>query len=401
MRSKCGNSFSIFTLFFCFLSLFSCKNSHSENKKNTFKRKTKQTVFQNTDSLQKLANKMDIANLSYQIDTFLATKNLNANVLVARFGKIIYKKSNGISNFSTKDSLNINSSFQLASVSKTITGLATLLLIDNGYLSLEDTIGQFIPNFPYKNIKIKHLLSHRSGLPNYMYFTKDYILQTDTILNNKDIINLLMTKIPEKSFVPDTKFAYCNTNFAILASIIEIITKETFEKFVETQIFKPLKMDNTFFLNPKDSTLQPNQTKGYVGNWNEVSPDMLDGVMGDKGVYSTLDDMYKFDQALYTDQLISIKLMNEAKKPRSFEKPGAKNYGYGFRLLEYEDKSWAVFHHGWWHGYNTSFFRIPNQNITIIILCNKFNRQVYYSIDGLLEILRGPVAKIIMDEETE
>ena len=154
-------------------------------------------------------------------------------------------------------------------LSKTITGLATLLLIDNGYLSLEDTIGQFIPNFPYKNIKIKHLLSHRSGLPNYMYFTKDYILQTDTILNNKDIINLLMTKIPEKSFVPDTKFAYCNTNFAILASIIEIITKETFEKFVETQIFKPLKMDNTFFLNPKDSTLKPNQTKGYVGNWNQ------------------------------------------------------------------------------------------------------------------------------------
>ena len=153
MRSKCGNSFSIFTLFFCFLSLFSCKNSHSENKKNTFKRKTKQTVFQNTDSLQKLADKMNVANLSYQIDTFLATKNLNANVLVARFGKIIYKKSNGISNFSTKDSLNINSSFQLASVSKTITGLATLLLIDNGYLSLEDTIGQFIPNFPYKNIK--------------------------------------------------------------------------------------------------------------------------------------------------------------------------------------------------------------------------------------------------------
>ena len=392
---------SFYLLIFVLFTFFGCKKSISEKRKSTFIRKTKQTVFQNTDSLSLLANKMDLAELSYKIDTFLTPKNLNANILVARYGKIIYKKSNGYGNYAKQENLNLNSSFQLASVSKTITGLATLLLIDNGYLSLEDTIGKFIPKFPYKNIKIKHLLSHRSGLPNYMYFVKDYILQQDTILSNQDIINLLISKIPEKSFEPDTKFAYCNTNYAILASIIEKVSNVPFKEFIEEQIFKPLKMDNTFFLNPNDSTLRPNQTRGYVGNWNEVSIDMLDGVFGDKGVYSTVDDMYKFDQALYTDQLISIDLMNEAKKPRSFEKPGAKNYGYGFRLLEYEDKSWAVFHHGWWHGYNTSFFRIPSQNITIIILCNKFNRQVYYSIEGLLEILRGPVAKIMMEEESE
>lgn len=392
---------SFYLLIFVLFTFFGCKKSISEKRKSTFIRKTKQTVFQNTDSLSLLANKMDLDELSYKIDTFLAPKNLNANILIARYGKIIYKKSNGYGNYAKQENLNLNSSFQLASVSKTITGLATLLLIDNGYLSLEDTIGKFIPKFPYKNIKIKHLLSHRSGLPNYMYFVKDYILQQDTILSNQDIINLLISKIPEKSFEPDTKFAYCNTNYAILASIIEKVSNVPFKEFIEEQIFKPLKMDNTFFLNPNDSTLRPNQTRGYVGNWNEVSIDMLDGVFGDKGVYSTVDDMYKFDQALYTDQLISIDLMNEAKKPRSFEKPGAKNYGYGFRLLEYEDKSWAVFHHGWWHGYNTSFFRIPSQNITIIILCNKFNRQVYYSIEGLLEILRGPVAKIMMEEESE
>ena len=127
---------------------------------------------------------------------------------------------------------------------------------------------------------------------------------------------------------------------------------------------------------------------------------MLDGVLGDKGVYSTVNDMFLLDQALYTDQLISLPLLHEAFKPRSFEKPGAKNYGYGFRLLNYEDGSSAVFHNGWWHGYNTVFFRVPANHITIIILNNKFNRQTYYSISGILEILRGPVAVVGMEDET-
>lgn len=385
-------------IFAIIISFSSCKKGHNNNHYTSFKRKTKQTVFINQDSLKQLANKLNSKSLAFQIDTFLAPKNLNANVLVARYGKIIYKKSKGISNYSTQEALQLNSAFQLASVSKTITGIATLMLVDNGYLSLEDTIQKFFPNFPYHDIKIKHLLSHRSGLPNYMYFVKDYILKEDTILTNNDIINLLETKKPEASFKPDSKFAYCNTNFTLLASIIEKVSKIPFNKFVETQIFKPLKMGNTFFFSFSDTLSNANMTKGYVGNWNEVKPDRLDGILGDKGVYSTIDDMYKFDQALYTDQLISINLMEEAKKPRSFEKPGAKNYGYGFRLLEYEDKSWAVYHHGWWHGYSTAFFRVPEQNITIIILCNKFNSQVYHSIDGILNILRGPVERIMMSE---
>lgn len=380
--------------------LFSCKHHHRPQNSDTFERTTKQTVFENRDSLQQLANKLNIQQLSYSIDTFLAPKGLNANILIAQYGKIIYTKSQGIADYSTKEPLTPDASFQLASVSKVITGLAALILIDNGYLRLEDSIQKFFPTLPYRGIKVRDLLCHRSGLPNYMYFSKDYITKEDTILSNEDVINLLIKYKPEKQFSPDTKFAYCNTNFALLASIIERVSKMPFEQFVQEQIFTPLGMEHTWFFYPQDTLSRKGKTRGYVGNWNEAKPDMLDGVLGDKGVYSTTADMFKLDQALYTDQIVSMSLLQEAFQPRSFEHPGAKNYGYGFRLLHYEDGTSAVYHNGWWHGYNSVFFRLPAHHITIIILNNKFNRQTYYSINGILEILRGPVSVAFTDDNT-
>jgi CubicO group peptidase (beta-lactamase class C family) len=156
-------------------------------------------------------------------------------------------------------------------------------------------------------------------------------------------------------------------------------------------------MNESFFFK-MDSTKRPGQTTGYTGYWNEIPPDMLDGVLGDKEIYSSTGDLFKLDQALYTDKLVSWELLQEAWKPRSFEHPGAKNYGYGFRLLTYTDSTKAIYHNGWWHGYNSVFFRVPQDGITIIILCNKKNMGVYRAINGILEILRGKREVINMDD---
>jgi CubicO group peptidase (beta-lactamase class C family) len=109
-----------------------------------------------------------------------------------------------------------------------------------------------------------------------------------------------------------------------------------------------------------------------------MEPDMhLDGVAGDKGIYSSVRDLYRWDQALYTNKLLKYSTIEEAFKPYSFEQPGVKNYGLGWRMLNYADGTKIVFHNGWWHGNNTCFFRFIQDNFTIIVLGNKYNRNIY------------------------
>src|ERR1043165_962880 len=180
--------------------------------------------------------------------------NLNACVSVARLGQIFFENAYGYAEIAKKTPLTLQSAFQLASVSKTITAGAILLLKDQGKLELSDNVQKYIPDFPYNGITIKLLLCHRSGLSNYIYFGEPYCdannCYNGKTFDNNAVLEIMKTEKPAPYAAPDKKFEYCNTNYALLASIVEKVSGQDFADFMEQNIFKPLGMDSTWVHRP-------------------------------------------------------------------------------------------------------------------------------------------------------
>ena len=239
-------------------------------------------------------------------------------------------------------------------------------------------VKKYISEFPYSNVTIQHLLTHRSGLPNYIHLCAPSVKNHTGNFNNDEIICFLDSTKPKEYTKPDKKFDYSNTNYFLLASIVERSTGVTFDNFVKAKIFTPLGMKHTFFYT--DTTLyhQHNKTKGYTMDWKPVLSDAFDGVLGDKGVYSTTGDMLRFAKAYFSGKLFSKNLLVEATSPHSKEEKEG-NYGYGWRM-KYFDKGnpdKLIYHNGWWHGYRNAFQHRLNDNTHLIILSNRLNKSVY------------------------
>jgi CubicO group peptidase (beta-lactamase class C family) len=196
-------------------------------------------------------------------------------------------------------------------------------------------------------------------------------------MNNEDVINLYVTFQPDPYFKPDNGFHYCNTNYALLASVVERISGKTFDKFVEERIFDPLGMDDSFVYNMNgDTAIEAYIYNGVMGHyyrkWRLVRErnDYLNGVMGDKGVYASVDDLFKWDQALSNNTLVGDSTIREAfsrGSPKYWKRKD--NYGYGWRIKESRDST--VFHFGWWKGFRNYYIRDLAQEKTIIVLSNK------------------------------
>jgi CubicO group peptidase (beta-lactamase class C family) len=335
-----------------------------------------------------------------QIDEIFRQKvrgGLNGNVLIAQKGVILYKKCFGLGHFERheRDTLVDDSKFQLASLSKTFTAVGTLKLIEAGKLKFEDSIQKFYPDFPYHGISIRELLSHRSGLPNYQYAFDDsmkvnFYKKEKPYPSNATIMHWFATikPTPRAYNIPGRGFSYSNTNYMVLASIIEKVTGQSYEAFIHRNIFEPLGMHQTFVATTKNDSINHHRTAGY--QWNRRIPkDYYDDVVGDKGIYSTTGDLFRWYRALNGDCLLPKKLLAEAFIPRSFERKGAKNYGYGFRMMLNEiNQPEYIYHSGWWKGYNTMFWFSPKDEYVIIILGNRYNTTVY-RVKELIDILHG------------
>jgi CubicO group peptidase (beta-lactamase class C family) len=311
----------------------------------------------------------------------------NGAMLVAKKGVVIFEEYHGLENYRDKKSaITDSSSFQLASVSKTFTAMGILWLMEKQKLGLQDSVQKYYPQFPYKGITLQMLLSHRSGLPNYLYFCDSIWPDKDRFLSNDDVIQLMINHRPPVQHKPGTHFQYCNTNYMLLGAIIEKVSGQKYAEFMQQTFFGPLGMTNTFVYAPA-TAVRPHQTFSHRYN-GQLEPDTyFDGVVGDKGIYSTARDMLKWDQALYSGQLFSPETIKAAYTPYSHEKPGIRNYGLGWRLMVYPDSSEIVYHNGWWHGNNTVFNRIIKDTSTIIILGNKYNRNIYRAVKPVSAIL--------------
>jgi CubicO group peptidase (beta-lactamase class C family) len=305
----------------------------------------------------------------------LLRSRFNGGVLVSRNGRIIFEAYNGLEEVLKGDSINSSTSFHLASVSKTITAMAVLKLFEEKSISIDQPVSYFLNGFPFPKITVRNLLSHRSGLPNYVHFAEHLGWDTKKTLTNQDVLQLIIDKSALLDIGrPDAYFDYCNTNYALLALIVEKVSSLSFANYLDQTIFKPLGMNRSFVfgLEKADSVLP-----SFKFN-NQKEPFMfLDAVYGDKNIYSTPRDMMKWDMALYDTSFFSQKIIEEAFKGYSYERKGVKNYGLGWRLYEMPSGKKIVYHNGWWHGNNTVFSRLPQDTTVIIVLGNKFNRSIY------------------------
>lgn len=302
-----------------------------------------------------------------------AKQGFNGAVMVAKNGHAVYKNAFGLANIEKKDSNTVNTAFQLASVSKQFTAAAIMLLQEQGKLDYDDSLRHYFPELPYSNITIRHLLAHRSGLPNYMYFCDIYFKDHDTPISNTDLVKVMADSCPRIYYPPDTRHNYSNTGYSLLAAIVEKITGMAFEDFMQKEVFEPLDMNNTVIYNKAKNTPLKNAATGYTSGGRRIANDYMNGITGDKGVYSTLDDLLKWDQALYSEKLLKEETLEEAFSPANPELRGRVNYGYGWRLFPFGDEGKIVFHTGWWRGFKTFLMRDVKNRVTIVVLSNKEN----------------------------
>ena len=305
----------------------------------------------------------------------LLNRGFNGQMLIAKNGTVVFEKTVGFADMRTKDSLSENTPLHIASVGKTFTGMAILNLMEEESLQLDDTIGKFFPGFPYQGITVKMLLSHRSGLPNYLNYLSELKVK-DTCYSNQDVLNSLYTLKPGLESRSGTRFNYSNTNYVLLSMIVEKVTNESFPAYMKRIFFDPLQMTNTFVYANQD-TLRPTPSFEWTGRFWE--PDPFDCTYGDKNIYTTANDLLKWDQALTNGLLFKKETMDAAYTPLSNERRSIHNYGLGWRMMIFPNGKKFVYHNGRWHGSNAVFVRFPDENATMIVIGNKYNRNIYNS----------------------
>ncbi|WP_310379857.1 serine hydrolase domain-containing protein [Flavobacterium sp.] len=314
------------------------------------------------------------------IDSFY-TKNwnnsANGSFLVAKNGQIIYEKYEGYANFRDKTRITSKTPLHIASVSKVLTATAILKLVNAKRIDLNQKVTTILKEFPYPDVTIRTLLNHRSGMRSYAYFTDrdPQVWDSHKILTNQDLLTIMATKKIALEYKTDSRFTYCNTNYAMLALIIEKTTKLTYKEAMKQIIFKPLGMKNTFVMDY--DTDRKTVAPSYKGNKVEIGMDYLDAIYGDKNIYSTPRDLLKFDRARYSPSFLEPALLAQVYKGYSNERKGTKNYGLGIRMINWDTGQNFYFHNGWWHGNTSAFITLPKEKVTLIALSNKFTRNTY------------------------
>lgn len=301
----------------------------------------------------------------------------NGSVAYLEQGCVVFEKSYGVSNFRTKDTLSIASPFQLASVSKMFASMAAMILMEEDLLDVDVDITTYLPTFPYDSVTTRLLLTHRSGLSRYMSLADAQWSDKKIPMTNDDMLDLFEEYVPDPYFLPDHGFHYCNTNYALIACVIESITGVTYAEFVKARIFDPLSMDDSFVYDMVGDTAVSFyvETEVMGHNYRGYRPirarnEYLNAVTGDKGVFTSIRDLAKFDQAITLNLLISDTMMQQAFSKGSASYWRRKdNYGFGWRIREAEDST--AFHFGWWKGYRTYYIRDMAQGKTLIVLTNK------------------------------
>ena len=377
--------------------------------------------------LDTIDDRYDIEGLEFVADEM--SEKLNGAMLIAVHDTVLVEHAWGElrltgavprRNVSETNQITESTLFDLASISKQFTAAAVLQLCKKGKINLEDQITKYFPNLPYSGVTIKHLLTHTSGIPEYFNF-KYTVYDSSAFIDNQQLIQVLEKQKYPKTFATGTKFEYVNTNYAILALLVEQVSGMSFEKYVHENIFKPAGMENTYFfteivgiddqhgreyskVNPKLETVSVPPlpmgevvevpiARGHKKDARCAQYDRLNGILGDKGIYSNVEDMLRWANAYFIDYKILPKewvdlasqrenQLNNGLLPKSI-------YGYGLRIEESPQHGKLVYHGGLWNGFQNLFLYRPSDNVVIIFLSNFYNRAHAGRSNDMLNILDG------------
>lgn len=335
------------------------------------------------------------------VDSILRSANMNDRfsgvVLIAEKGKIKYEQVFGYREFAGHIPLEKTDIFELASVSKQFTAMVIMMLKEKGLLQYDDLAEKYV-DVPYKGITIRDLLTHTSGLPDYQQIMDEH-WDKSKVAGNEDIITYLNKYNPPKLAEPGTKYAYSNTGYVLLASIAEKASGRNFIEFCTTEIFHKLKMKHTAIRTLDEKAAINNFAIGhlFVKEKNEfIRADSfpssnytiwLGNRKGPGRISSTARDLLKWDQALYSNKLISQQTLEEAFTPMKLSDGKISNYGFGWVLIPNDPSGKIVWHDGDNPGYKTEIMRILGKKNTLIILCNNASDQMQNIIKQIQPII--------------
>jgi CubicO group peptidase (beta-lactamase class C family) len=297
-----------------------------------------------------------------------------AALLVLKDGKPLLRKGYGLADLEQHAQVTPHTDFRLASVSKQFTAAAILLLAEDGKLKLDDSIRHWLPSLPASTDKVtlRQLLSHTGGLIDY----EDLMPPDQTAqLNDQDVLRLL-SATSRSYFAPGTAYRYSNSGYVLLGLVVEKASGKTLQDFLAQRIFAPLHMDHTLLYVHDDKAI-PNRAYGYSwtkGRWLRTDQSLTSATRGDGGIYSNIDDLAKWDAALYDDRLLSDASRKAAFSPHAkvTGEPYEASYGYGWRITG--DTLW---HSGESIGFRNVIVRWPKQHLTVILLSNRNDPEPY------------------------
>ncbi|CAN5509572.1 hypothetical protein BH10BAC2_BH10BAC2_37230 [soil metagenome] len=300
------------------------------------------------------------------------TSRFNGTVLYAENGKVLYKKAFGVTDHRTNQPLTAQSSFNLASVTKQFICMSILMLQEKGQLQIDDDVKKYIAELPYDNITIRNLMTHTSGIPEYFDIFLRYRGTLDTLTNYMMIRQFAQYK-PALDFETGTEWNYCNTNYVLLASIIERVSKEPVKDFIRKHITEPLGMNDTYVYTDIMPVIPPNHVYGFSEeNGKRILNDLtnMDGVVGDGNLYSSVEDLFKWDQSLYTEKLVKKATLEQAFKPVHLKNDSIYPYGFGWFI---DKKNERYTHTGGWAGFRNIICRDVKNKRTLIVLSSGNN----------------------------
>jgi CubicO group peptidase (beta-lactamase class C family) len=327
--------------------------------------------------------------VSKQIDLTFTALNHNDQpggaVLILRRGDVALERGYGVTDLRSRHLIDAHTNFRLASVSKQFTAMAVMLLVHDGKLHYQDKLSDVSPGFPAygKNITIQNLLNHTSGLLDY----EDLMPRYDNVpsqqipqISDPGVLELLKEQTRTK-FSPGSRWDYSNSGYVVLGTIVAKISGLSFPQFLQERIFSPLGMKNTVAY-VKGQNQVPNRAYGYtkVGKvWDETDQSPTSATLGDGGIYSSLQDLAKWDDALRRNTLVSAGEMSVATIPVKPPQDGVQtpdgapaDYGFGWFLNSYHGHK-RMWHYGETVGFRTSIQRFIDDDLTVIVLCNQAN----------------------------
>jgi len=326
------------------------------------------------------------AKVDAYVKPYVESNNFSGSLLIAKAGKIVLSRGYGMANYELSVPNSSRTRFHLASLSKTFTAAAILILQERGQLRVEDPLTKFVPDYPNGDqITVHHLLTHTSGIPNVNNLP-GYDEKSKSQVSLSEIIGMFKEKPLE--FIPGARYRYSNSNYNLLAFIIEKVSGKSYGKFLEENIFRPLDMSDTGN-DAGAGDLIPNRASGYVpvGMRDVENAPYLNWSIktGNGSLYSTVEDLYKWDRALYTEKLLKKKTSD-----KMFTDYGG--FGYGWSVRKHFDRRMTGMT-GRSPGFTSSLERFIDDDVCIVVAANTYS--------GITQSMADDLAAIVFEQKYE